>query len=59
MVWYNATRLVEARASFERRKALGIGVGEGPPAPVAERFVILRAALDELEGELATAGPER
>ena len=43
---------------LERRKALGIGVGEGPPAPVVERIEILRAALDELERELA-ARPER
>jgi voltage-gated sodium channel len=50
---------MEEARELERRKALGIGVGEGAPAPVAERIAILRAALDELEQELATAKPER
>jgi voltage-gated sodium channel len=50
---------MEEARERERRKALGIGVGKGPPAPVAERIAILRAALDELEQELATAEPER
>jgi voltage-gated sodium channel len=49
---------MEEARELERRKALGIRVGEGPPAPVAERIAILRAALDELEQELA-AKPER
>jgi voltage-gated sodium channel len=49
---------MEEAREIERRKALGIGVGEGPPAPIAERIAILRAALDELEQELA-AEPER
>jgi voltage-gated sodium channel len=50
---------MEEARERERRKALGIAAGEGPPAPVAERIAILRAALDELEQELATARPER
>jgi voltage-gated sodium channel len=49
---------MEEARELERRKALGIRVGEGPPAPVAERIAILRVALDELEQELA-AKPER
>jgi voltage-gated sodium channel len=49
---------MEEARELERRRALGIEVGEGPPAPVAERIAILRAALDELEQELA-AKPER
>jgi voltage-gated sodium channel len=49
---------MEEAREIERRRALGIGIGEGPPAPVAERIAILRAALDELEHELA-AKPER
>jgi voltage-gated sodium channel len=44
---------MEEARELERRRALGIAVGEGPPAPVAERIAILRAALDELEHELA------
>jgi voltage-gated sodium channel len=48
---------MEEARELERRRALGIGVGEGPPAPVAERISILRAALDELEHELAVAKP--
>jgi voltage-gated sodium channel len=50
---------MEEARERERRKALGIAAGEGPPAPVAERIAILRAALDELEQELATVKPER
>ena len=49
---------MEEAREIERRRALGIEVGEGPPAPVAERIAILRTALDELEQELA-AKPER
>jgi len=49
---------MEEAREIERRRALGIGIGEGPPAPIAERIAILRAALDELEHELA-AKPER
>jgi voltage-gated sodium channel len=48
---------MEEAREVERRRALGIGVGEGPPAPVAERIAILRAALDELEQELAQKQP--
>jgi voltage-gated sodium channel len=48
---------MEEARELERRRALGIGVGEGPAAPVAERIAILRAALDELEHELALAQP--
>jgi voltage-gated sodium channel len=50
---------MEEARELERRKALGIRTGDGPPAPVAERIAILRAALDELEQELATTEPER
>ena len=51
---------MEEARELERRKALGIDTGEGsPPAPVAERIAILRAALDELEQELATTRPDR
>jgi voltage-gated sodium channel len=48
---------MEEAREIERRKALGIHVGEQPPAPVAERIQILRAALDELEQELALVAP--
>jgi voltage-gated sodium channel len=48
---------MEEARELERRRTLGIGVGEGPPAPVAERIAILRAALDELEHELAVVKP--
>ena len=44
--------LEEAR-ELERRRALGIPTDGVPPAHVAERIAILRAALDELEQELA------
>jgi voltage-gated sodium channel len=49
---------MEEVREIERRRKLGIG--EAPdvvPAPVAERITILRAALDELEQELAVAQP--
>ena len=48
---------MEEARELERRRALGIGVSEGPPAPVVERIAILRAALDELEHELALTKP--
>jgi voltage-gated sodium channel len=48
---------MEEARELERRRALGIAPGEGPPAPVAERIAILRAALDELEQELAGKKP--
>jgi voltage-gated sodium channel len=44
---------MEEAREIERRRALGIAVGDGHPAPVAERIAILRAALDDLEQELA------
>ena len=50
---------MEEARELERRKALGIHVGGQPPAPVAERIQILRAALDELEQELATEQPQQ
>ena len=50
---------MEEARELERRKALGIDTGAGPPAPIAERIAILRAALDELEQELATSRSER
>ena len=50
---------MEEARELERRKALGIHVGGQPPAPVAERIQILRAALDELEQELATERPQQ
>ena len=50
---------MEEARELERRKALGIDTGDGPPAPVVERIAILRAALDELEQELATSNSER
>jgi voltage-gated sodium channel len=50
---------MEEAREIERRKALGIHVGGQPPAPVAERIQILRAALDELEQELATEHPQQ
>jgi voltage-gated sodium channel len=48
---------MEEARELERRRALGIGVGEGPPAPIAERIEILRSALEELEHELALSLP--
>ena len=50
---------MEEAREIERRKALGIHMGGQPPAPVAERIQILRAALDELEQELATERPQQ
>ena len=50
---------MEEARDLERRKALGIRTGGGPPAPVAERIAIVRPALDELEQELAATEPER
>jgi voltage-gated sodium channel len=50
---------MEEAREIERRKALGIHVGGQPPAPVAERIQILRAALDELEQELASEPADR
>jgi hypothetical protein len=44
---------MEEARELKPRRALGIGVGERPPAPVAERIAILRAALEELEQEPA------
>jgi voltage-gated sodium channel len=44
---------MEEAREIERRRSLGIAVGDGHPAPVAERIAILRAALDDLEQELA------
>jgi voltage-gated sodium channel len=53
------TSMEEAR-ELERRKRLSLdpegGLGPIAPAPVMERITILRAALDELEQELAVAG---
>ena len=49
---------MEEARELERRRR--IGVGETPeiaPAPVAERIAMLRAALTELEQELAGASP--
>jgi voltage-gated sodium channel len=51
---------MEEARELERRRRMGIGVSDDgiAPAPVTERIAILRAALDELEQELAdTAGP--
>jgi voltage-gated sodium channel len=56
------TSMEEAR-ELERRKRRSIEregeVGPIAPAPVMERIIILRAALDELEQELALAGRSR
>ena len=55
------TSMEEAR-ELDRRKRLSLELEEaGPiaPAPVLERIAILRAALDELEQELALAGRSR
>ena len=48
---------MEEARELERRRAIGVGVGATAPAPVAERIAMLRAALDELEQELALAQP--
>jgi voltage-gated sodium channel len=54
---------MEEAREIERRRALGADVDdEISPAPVAERIVMLRAALSELEDELrlrARAGSDR
>ena len=53
---------MEEARELERRKRLapdGDGLFGIAPAPVVERIGILRAALDELEQELAVAGNER
>jgi voltage-gated sodium channel len=52
--------LEEAR-EIERRRRVGIGVetADFAPAPVMERMQMLRAALDELEQELAAGHRER
>jgi voltage-gated sodium channel len=52
--------LEEAR-EIERRRRVGIGVEtvDFAPAPVMERIKMLRAALDELEQELAAGHRER
>jgi voltage-gated sodium channel len=44
---------MEEARELERRRALGAVAPPRHPAPVAERIAILRAALDELEHELA------
>jgi len=44
---------MEEARELERRRALGARKVPTHPAPVAERIAILRAALDELEEELA------
>ena len=53
------TSMEEAR-ELERRRRLSVDheppLGDVAPAPVMERIAILRAALDELEQELAVAG---
>ena len=53
------TSMEEAR-ELERRRRLSFDheppLGDVAPAPVMERIAILRAALDELEQELAVAG---
>jgi voltage-gated sodium channel len=54
------TSLEEAR-ELERRKRIGVGVevSDFAPAPVMERMQMLRAALDELEQELAAGQRQR
>jgi voltage-gated sodium channel len=56
------TSMEEAR-ELERRRRLTLGregeVGPIAPAPVLERIAILRAALEELEQELALVGRSR
>jgi voltage-gated sodium channel len=44
---------MEEAREIERRRALGDREPPRHPAPVAERIAILRAALDELENEIA------
>ena len=54
---------MEEARELERRSRLSLGheppLGDIAPAPVVERIAILRAALDELEQELALAGRPR
>ena len=54
---------MEEARELERRRRLSVGheppLGDIAPAPVVERITILRAALDELEQELAVAGRPR
>ena len=50
---------MEEAREIERRRALGDRSPPVHPAPVAERIAILRAALDELEQELAADGGGR
>ena len=53
---------MEEARELERRKRIVPGEGgifDVAPAPVVERIAILRAALDELEHELAGAGRQR
>jgi voltage-gated sodium channel len=51
---------MEEARELERRRRLSVDheppLGDIAPAPVVERITILRAALDELEQELAVAG---
>jgi voltage-gated sodium channel len=52
---------MEEARELERRSRLSVEppLGDIAPAPVVERITILRAALDELEQELAVAGEPR
>jgi voltage-gated sodium channel len=54
---------MEEARELERRSRLSVDhappLGDIAPAPVVERITILRAALDELEQELAVAGEPR
>jgi voltage-gated sodium channel len=54
---------MEEARELERRRRLSVDheppLGDIAPAPVVERITILRAALDELEQELAVAGGPR
>jgi voltage-gated sodium channel len=54
---------MEEARELERRSRLSVDheppLGDIAPAPVVERITILRAALDELEQELALAGEPR
>jgi voltage-gated sodium channel len=54
---------MEEARELERRSRLSVDheppLGDIAPAPVVERIAILRAALNELEQELAVAGRPR
>jgi len=54
---------MEEARELDRRRRLSVDheppSGDIAPAPVVERIAILRAALDELEQELAVAGRPR